>query len=118
MTTRSESNFVDLSLTFDPDEIPIVCVLKAIPSEQQARYQELCVHISTTTSAVQELGDGYAFIFDQPEMIIELAEFISLERLCCPFLRFQLIVDHQSIQLHLTGREGVKEFLKLELGLE
>jgi len=47
------------------------------------------------------------------------AEFITLERLCCPFLTLALEVERERgpLWLKLTGREGVKPFLRAELGL-
>ena len=42
-----------------------------------------------------------------------------LERLCCPFVRFRLEMEEDGgpLYLSLTGRDGVKEFLRGELGL-
>jgi hypothetical protein len=47
------------------------------------------------------------------------AEFMTLERLCCPFLTLTLEVERERgpLWLTLTGREGVKPFLQAELGL-
>lgn len=47
------------------------------------------------------------------------AEFITLERLCCPFLSFQLAVAEEKgpLWITLTGPEGVNDFLRLELEL-
>jgi hypothetical protein len=47
-----------------------------------------------------------------------LAEWIELERRCCPFLEFkiELPAAGASIVLHLSGGEGVKEFLSTALG--
>jgi hypothetical protein len=40
----------------------------------------------------------------------DVAEWITLERLCCPFLSFQLSVtsDQDDYSLALTGPKGVK----------
>lgn len=42
-----------------------------------------------------------------------------MERLCCPFLNFQLEVNgkHKDWWLSLTGPEGVKDFLDAEFAL-
>src|SRR5215471_8461622 len=49
-------------------------------------------------------------------MIHDAAEFITLERLCCPFYDFALESEREGgpVWLTLTGREGVKEFAKIE----
>ncbi len=62
----------------------------------------------------KELDDGYAFRFPSDVFwISELAELITGEHLCCPFLRFTLTVEAGDgpIWLELTGPEGSKDFL-------
>ncbi len=64
------------------------------------------------------MPDGYAFrLPGEHDLITKTAEFISLERLCCPFLRFALEVGAEGgdVWLRLTGREGVKEFIREEV---
>lgn len=70
--------------------------------------------MSKSSQEVQELSNGYAVCYPREStMIIKFAEFISLERLCCPFLNFELHVEsNHPVRLHLTGPKGVKEFLK------
>jgi hypothetical protein len=48
-----------------------------------------------------------------------LAEFMEIERQCCPFLRFQLAIEPfgKSIWLELTGQEGTRDWLEDDLGL-
>jgi len=48
-----------------------------------------------------------------------VAEWVSLERLCSPFLDFSLEVgsEQDPIRLNLTGASGIKEFLLTELTL-
>ena len=45
------------------------------------------------------------------------AEFIALERLCCPFLNFGLEIKAEGgpVWLRLSGREGVKAFIREEI---
>ncbi len=67
------------------------------------------------------MPDGYAIrLANQDEILMQVAEFISLERVCCPFLNFQLEIEAErgSLWLRLSGREGAKDFLAAELGLE
>ena len=49
----------------------------------------------------------------------EAAEWIALERKCCPFLTFRIVVAgaQPGFTLALTGPPGVKEFLTAELPL-
>ena len=67
---------------------------------------------------IRELTDGYEFrLADDPHTITRLAEFISLERLCCPFLNFALDIkpERGPVWLRLSGREGVKAFIREEI---
>jgi hypothetical protein len=43
-----------------------------------------------------------------------------MARRCCPFLAFRLEAGRENgpLWLNLTGREGVKQFLKIELGVK
>lgn len=65
----------------------------------------------------RELPDGYEFRLDGPHAIEKAAEFISLEKLCCPFLGFTMEVEAEGgpVWLRLTGREGVKAFIREEI---
>ena len=67
----------------------------------------------------EELPHGYALRFaTEEDRLPSLAEFIAGERRCCPFLSFALEVEAGGgpTWLRLTGPEGVKEFLREELG--
>lgn len=88
----------------------------AFTSHQRHRYREVLEQVKASIQEVSELRDGYAFRFP-PDQILTLAEFITLERRCCSFFNFRLDVDSGNgpLWLHLTGGEGVKEFLKDEL---
>ena len=100
------------------DESPIMCVLGALDAKQLERHKELRQQLREKTQEVRELADGYALRLPAENgMILSVAEFITLERLCCPFFSFGLEVgrDEGALWLKLTGREGVKEFLKSQL---
>jgi hypothetical protein len=73
--------------------------------------------LHAATRGVQDLPDGYLFqLGNQGSLVRDVAEYITLERLCCPFFDFELRSNREdgAITLRLTGREGVKEFAKLE----
>jgi hypothetical protein len=67
-----------------------------------------------------ELQDGFAFKFEGSDKVVdELVEFIKTERECCNFFNFDLSVsgDKREAWLHITGVEGVKDFITAELDL-
>ncbi|NOK57794.1 MAG: hypothetical protein GFH27_549287n98 [Chloroflexi bacterium AL-W] len=104
----------------DSDGVPIACVLTALTDAEQKRRQWLAERLFGTVQQTHELGDGFALeLPDDDEIWMQMAEFVTLERRCCPFLSFALYSaeEGQPIQLHITGRSGVKAFLKQQLGL-
>ena len=63
----------------------------------------------------KELDDGYAYRFPSGgNWIADLAQLITFERECCPFLRFNLRLEPAEgpVWLELTGPEGTKSFLQ------
>lgn len=71
-------------------------------------------------AAVRNRSDergGYIFNLDGNAITLpEVAEWISMERLCCPFLTFQLSTsgNHADWLLKLSGPAGVKALLEAE----
>jgi hypothetical protein len=62
-----------------------------------------------------EVSEGYAFELDSAAVTLpEVAEWITMERLCCPFLTLQLSAsgEEEHWVLTLTGPEGVKPFIE------
>lgn len=66
-----------------------------------------------------ELEDGFTLHFGaDPELFVQLAECVTLERLCCSLLDFALEwPGDEGIRLSITGAEGVKAFVREEFGL-
>ena len=99
------------------DQPPIACDLSGINIHQRRRYEALRVEMRTAVQEARELPDGYAFRFpSEGSIFLAISEWITLERLCCPFLRFVLETDGEGgpTWLRLTGRDGVKEFLRAQ----
>ena len=95
-----------------------VCDLHALNAEQRRRYPEVREQLQWCVQEVEELPDGYAFRYPGNTGTLSLiGEFIALERLCCPFLDFALVMEHEGgpVWLRLTGPEGVKQFLRAEM---
>ncbi|MCE7947929.1 MAG: hypothetical protein DYG88_10920 [Chloroflexi bacterium CFX4] len=106
-----------------PEDTPLVCKPNAIPASQQAHYAYLRQQLFAEGQAIQPLADGYRFRLPaDAETLVRAAEFISLERLCCPFLSFRLEVTPEAVWLALTSFQAahsaeVKALLRLEMGL-
>ena len=99
------------------NSLPIACTLSDADFRQ--RREELLKTVAAAVVKKQELANGFAYSFPtEAKWISELAQLITFERECCPFLQFALRTDPGSgpIWLELTGPEGTKEFLKSLLG--
>ena len=99
---------------------PFFCDFSAMDLEQKKRHSILARDLLPKHLEMKELPDGYAFRFPNDRVLFtELSELASLERLCCPFLTITLELprDQGPTWLKLTGKEGVKDFLRAELGI-
>jgi hypothetical protein len=101
-------------------ESPLACNMLALNAEERKRHKVVAEKMRAAVKEAQPLPDGYAFRFGAEQATILLvSEFIARERLCCPFFRFELTAEQENgpLWLRLRGREGVKEFIEAELGL-
>ena len=97
------------------------CNLSALDREQRKRHDILAKDLFPKHLEVRELPDGYEFRFsNNRSLLTALSEWATLEQLCCPFLTLTLELqgDQGPIWLRATGRDGVKDFLRVELGIE
>jgi hypothetical protein len=96
----------------------LACDLGALDPAQRARYSALRAELGTLRIDARELADGYAFSYPaESDVILKLAEFVTLERRCCPFFDFALEIgaDAGHVRLRIGGSPGVKEFLRAQL---
>ncbi len=93
------------------------CDLSTLAAEQRKRQQQVHHTLADLRLSVRELDNGYAFEYtdDLPTYPL-LGEFIAFEHRCCPFFHFNLEVEPEakSVWLHITGVEGVKDFVVAE----
>jgi hypothetical protein len=100
-------------------ESPFACNMEAIKPDQRQQHIAMARQLFHAVRSIRELPNGYAFhLPDKPDTLRLLTEFISLERLCCPFFGFTIEIEPEggSVWLQLTGREGVKPFIRAEIG--
>jgi hypothetical protein len=100
-------------------ESPFACDMTAIAADQRGAHLANIEEVFRAVEEVRELPNGYAFqLSNDPHVILKAAQFIALERLCCPFFGFALEIENEggAVWLSLTGREGVKPFIMAEIG--
>jgi hypothetical protein len=102
----------------EPAPPPIACRPHALDKAQRKRQQELLDLMHRSARGHAELSDGYGFrLAPEPALFRSAAEWISLERLCCPFVRFALEWQtDDAVWVRLTGGPGVKEAIAAEMG--
>jgi hypothetical protein len=97
---------------------PIACDFRALSAAEKQRQQALFEQVHAAVDGVRELPDGYALrLPSDATTLLAVAEWVSLERRCCPFFAFALeLAPHGGpLWLRITGREGVKEYVQAEM---
>ncbi len=100
-------------------ELPIACDPTTLSTEQRERKRLLQRRLRADVQEIRELPAGYAFRHSpESSVCLAVAEFITLERLCCPFFDFGLEVERNGgpLWLRITGGEDAKWVLRVELG--
>ena len=101
-----------------PRQSPFACNRLALDAVTRKRhFDELGPALRSMRKAVRELPDGYEFQFpSDPKSIAMVAEWAAGERLCCPFFNIELRMEAEGgpFWLRVTGREGTKEFIKVD----
>lgn len=96
---------------------PLVCNMNVFTSAQRDAHMQTTIELIHGVQSVRGIENGYEFRFpNETQFITMLAEFISNERLCCPFLEFNMHIssNQEPISLSLTGPIGTREFLRAE----
>ncbi|MGA3023800.1 MAG: hypothetical protein ABSF98_03415 [Bryobacteraceae bacterium] len=106
------------SLCLAANQAPFACNLRAFQPEQRQRWRLLLDKLYAAVAQSRELTGGYALRIDTSRAsLAELAEWIELERRCCPFFDFELAVHGEdgAVWLSLKGRQGVKQFIEADM---
>lgn len=96
------------------------CNVFALTREQRARHAQLAARLRSEATRLEDRPDGFAFVLAaDAQRALLLAEFVTLERLGCPFLTLavQFAPNEGPLRLILSGAEGVKPLLVHELSL-
>ena len=117
---RSASNESPRPIQYKKDTYssPFACNAFALSADVRKRhFDELGPTLLKLKKSTRELADGYEFEFPADNHTYQLlTEWISQERLCCPFFNIELRLESESgpMWLRLTGQTGVKEFIKAD----
>lgn len=93
-------------------DLPIVCTLNE--AQLRERRQVIIDAFANMHVGVTELEDGYAFTFPASSaMLRQIAQLVDLERQCCAFLTFKIVVEarNTSIRFEVTGPREAKKVI-------
>ncbi len=93
--------------------------MTAFTPEQRVAHARTAHALFGAVEEVTEIPDGYAVtVAATPALVGQAAEFIVLERLCCPFFDFalELPAGSTSFRLLVSGEQGIKPFIRAEFG--
>lgn len=95
------------------------CNMKALSRDERAVHQKLSKALLGAVQQQAELGNGYGFRLPAGSLVTA-ARWVSLERRCCPFFAFEIILAKGDgpLWLRVTGSEGIKAFIRAEFGLD
>ena len=99
-------------------ESPFACDRLALTSEARKRhFDELGPALRARKKSIRELSDGFEFEFPFDRATFQLVtEWAAGEYLCCPFFDIDVRLEREggALWLRLTGREGVKQFVRAD----
>ena len=79
-------------------DLPIVCTLNE--AQLRERRQVIIDVFANMHVGVTELEDGYAFTFPaSSSMLRQIAQLVDLERQCCAFLTFKIVVEARNTSI-------------------
>ena len=96
------------------------CNVKTLTASERARHKKLTEKLMTSRSDTVETDKGYEFQYSPAKVsVAEVAEWVEMESKCCPFFDFHIDLEQegQLVCLRLTGREGIKAFIRAEFSL-
>jgi hypothetical protein len=89
--------------------------LALTPEARKRHFDELSPALRAIKKNLRELPNGFEFEFPaDPASFRLVSEWAAGEHLCCPFFDIDLRLEREggAFWLRLTGREGVKQFIK------
>ena len=93
----------------EPWDLPVVCTLTE--GELRERRRTVLDSIRESATEVVAIPNGYCYRFKPtPILLSQLSNLVEMERQCCQFLTFRIVVEpQQPIALEVTGPPQAKE---------
>jgi hypothetical protein len=112
--TRREESVAGAARGMQP-AAPIACDMSAFSLDERQRYQTLRTKVMTAIEEIVETPSGFRGRVGHSVQAGEIAEWMSLERRCCPFLDLGLrLTGDRGQWLELQGGTDAKELVRAE----
>ena len=94
------------------EERPIACDMAALATEERRRYDVLRSRVTGSVRRVTSTATSFRLELDHSVPSPEIAEWMALERRCCPFLTIALLLPPDGTRwVELGGSAAIKMFL-------
>jgi hypothetical protein len=102
-----------------PASAPFACNMKALSPAERIHHTENTNRLKAAVVETHEGEQSLRFRLSENDMdLTTLAEWVRLERRCCPFFTFNIeVAGDGPTWLTLSGPAGVKEFIRMEIGV-
>jgi hypothetical protein len=120
LVAENSATFVSQEKQVATTQSKFYCNTKALTPEERAHHKQLSEKLTAARKEIVETERGYEFQYRPADIsLAELAEWVGAESKCCPFFDFHIDLERQGklLCLRLTGEQGIKAFIRAELGV-
>ncbi len=93
-------------------ETAVACNLGVFSEQERRAHQDLGRRIFGVSYQLDEQPDGFDIYFKERSLLPKLELWTEQERRCCPFYRFNLAEEGDTILLSIRGPQGSKELFR------
>jgi len=93
---------------------PLACDMSALSRDERQRYDTLRSRVLATVESVTATAESFQFRLGSAVTAQDVAEWMSLEHRCCPFLTIALTIRSDDTWVELGGSAAIKDFLREE----
>src|SRR5262245_40811995 len=98
-----------------PESRRIACDMSALAPDERRRYDALRSRILSSVKDATSTPTSFRLHMDDSVSLPDIAEWVSLEHRCCPFLNIAVVLQPDRTRwVELGGSVAIKEFLRSE----
>jgi hypothetical protein len=93
---------------------PIACDMTALSPAERQRYNTLRRSVLDAVGDVRSTAIGFRLRVGESASAANIAEWMTLEHRCCPFLMLRLALTMDGTWIEMGGSAAIKDFLRGE----